>query len=337
LLRSKNSRVTINDVAERAGVSIATVSRVLSGNRKVLPATAALVQAVVSELGYKPNPAARGLASSKTNAIGVVVDEIAGEFFQPMLRGIEIATSESGFELLINCTHGLHDVGGYQLGEHNTDGLVVFAHSLPDAELIRLHRIGFPVVLLHRSSPPGLNIPCVTVENKAGAREVVDYLIEQRRYEQIAFLAGPEGNEDSNWRELGYRESLKAHDIPFDPSLVGVGGFDERKAGETVRQWLQRGLSIDAIFAGDDDSAIGALLAIKDAGLRVPEDIAVVGFDDIRLASYLDPPLTTVRTPIEAASRIAVEQLVRLIRTGEAEPLTLLPTELVVRRSCGCC
>ncbi|MEO8611889.1 MAG: LacI family DNA-binding transcriptional regulator [Chloroflexota bacterium] len=332
------SRATIADVAERAGVSIATVSRVMNKTGQVAEATAARVQSAILELHFTPHAAARGLASRKTNTIGLILRDISGEFFQPMLRGIEAGTREYGFDLLIHCTHRAVDldaIPNYPLSEHNSDGLLVFTDSLDEQEIIRLHRAQFPVVLLHRSSPPGLNIPCVTVENKSGARKLVDYLIEQRGYRRIAFLAGPEGQEDSFWREIGYRESLTAHGIPFDPALVAVGGFDEHEAKRGAQTLLERGNKIDAIFTGDDDSSIGVLAYLKEVGIRVPEDIAIAGFDDIPLARHLTPPLTTVRAPIEMAAREAVNQLVRLIRTGEAERLMLLPTELVIRRSCG--
>lgn len=332
------SRATIADVAERAGVSIATVSRVMNKTGQVAEATAARVQNAISELNFTPHAAARGLASRKTNIIGLILRDISGEFFQPMLRGIEAGTREHGFDLLIHCTHRAIDLDAaphYPLSEHNSDGLLVFTDSLDEQEIIRLHQAQFPLVLLHRSSPPGLHIPCVTVENKSGARKLVDYLIEKRGYRRIAFLAGPEGQEDSFWREMGYRESLAAHGISFDPALVAVGGFDEHEAKWGAKMLLERGVKIDAIFTGDDDSSIGVLAYLKEVGIRVPEDIAIAGFDDIPLARHLTPPLTTVRAPIEMAAREAVDQLVRLIRTGEAERLVLLPTELVIRRSCG--
>ncbi|MBZ0284845.1 MAG: LacI family transcriptional regulator [Anaerolineae bacterium] len=326
------SRATIADVAERAGVSIATVSRVLNKTGQVSSVTATRVQTAIEELNFTPHAAARGLASRKTNTIGLILREIGGEFFQPMLRGIEAGTREHGYDLLIHCTHRIHGQGlppHYPLSEHNSDGLLVFTDSLDEAEIIRLHHAQFPLVLLHRSSPDGLDIPCVTVENKLGARRLVDYLIEERGYHRIAFLAGPEDAEDSHWREMGYRDALEAHGISFDPALMRVGGF------RAVTELLEDGVRPDAIFCGDDDTAIGALAALKASGLRVPEDIALVGFDDIPVARHLNPPLTTVRAPIETAAREAVQQLVRLIRTSEAEKLILLPTELVIRRSCG--
>jgi DNA-binding LacI/PurR family transcriptional regulator len=173
-------------------------------------------------------------------------------------------------------------------------------------------------------------------ENKQGARLIVEHLIAAHGRRRIAFLAGPGGNEDSYWRERGYREALAAHGLPFDPALEAAGGFNDRQAFESVGDLLKSNVAMDAIFAGDDESAMGALEALRAAGRRVPEQMAVVGFDDVPSSRHLTPPLTTVRAPIEQAGREAARQLISLIRTGHAEPKLLLPTELVIRQSCGC-
>jgi len=335
---SEYSRATIDDVAEKAGVSIATVSRVINKTGQVTEATSTRVWDAIAALNYAPHAAARGLASRRTNTIGLVLSDISGEFFSPMLRGIEAGTREVGFDLLIHCTHEAENAEArinYQLGEHNADGIIIFNESLATDEIARLHRRQFPIVLLYRSPPTGLDIPYVGFENKLGARKLVDYLIDERGYQRIAFLRGPDGVEDSYWREMGYRESLAAHNIEFDVGLVATGGFNEYQGQAAVSQLLNRGKPFEAIFAADDDSAIGALAGLKDAGLRVPEDVALVGFDDIRPSHYLTPPLTTVRAPIETAGREAVRQLISLIQAGKAERETLLPTELIIRRSCG--
>ena len=337
VIHSKLPRATIDDVAREAEVSTATVSRYLNDPSKVAVSTGAKIAAAIERLQYQPNAAARVLASNRSTVIGLVVDEIGGEFFSPMLYGIEKETSQRGYDLLILSAHGKDKVGNYPINEHNSAGIVVFANSLPEAELHRLQRVGFPVVLLHRSAPTGLTIPFVTVANHTGAREMTDYLIEQRGYRRIAFLAGPDDAEDAQARLRGYRDSLEAHGIAFEPSLIGRGEFSEQVAHETVTQWLRQGVTVEAIFAADDDSAIGTMAAITDTGLRVPQDIAVVGFDDTRLARYLTPALTTVRMPTEHAARLAVERLIRVIETGSAEQSTILPTHLIIRASCGCC
>jgi len=205
-----------------------------------------------------------------------------------------------------------------------------------EAEVGLLYRQGFPVVLLYRSAPEGLPIPYVTIENRAGARQVVDHLIEEHGRRRIAFLAGPASNEDAQWREKGYRESLAAHGIAFDPALVGRGEFQEQQGKATVERWLANGLDFDSIFAADDDSAGGALAALTQAGVRVPQDVALAGFDDTLVSRHLTPPLTTVHAPTERVGQEAVRQLVRLITTGQAEQVVLLPTQLVIRQSCGC-
>lgn len=333
------SRATITDVAKKAGVSIATVSRVINRTAAVSRGTEAQVRAAIAELNYRPHTAAQALAGRKTNTLGLLLPAIGGNFFSLMLRGIEAEASENGFGLLIYSTETINTRDAIMccpVGEHNTDGLLTFADSFPDAELVRLHKMQFPVVLLHRSSPEGLDIPCVTVENKSGAREAVDHLIDEHSCRRIAFLAGPESHEDSYWREVGYRDALAAHGVPFDPALVAMGGFDDQVAQDAVNHWLLQGVQFDAIFAGDDEAAAGALTALNRAGLRVPQDVALVGFDDTYFSRYLNPPLTTVHAPIEQVGQEAVRQLVKLIRTGHAEPLVLLPTQLVVRRSCGC-
>jgi DNA-binding LacI/PurR family transcriptional regulator len=334
-----NAPATIADVAKKAGVSTATVSRVINQNAPVAAATATRVWAAIDALNYHPSAAARGLASRKTGVIGLLADDISAPFFVPILRGIETAARAAGYGLLINATPGVVDDGpGFRrpMGPHNTDGMLVFAASLDDAELADLHGRGFPLVLLHRAPPPGLDIPYVTFENKPGARALVDHLIEVHGYRRIAFLRGPENHEDSYWRELGYRASLDAHDIPFDPALVATGGFSQTQGRDAIRRWLHKGVVMDAIFAGDDDAATGAIMAIQEAGKRVPEDIAVVGFDDVHLSHPWMPPLTTVRAPVEEAGREAARQLMRLIQTGEANPQIRLATELIIRRSCGC-
>ena len=332
-------RATITDVAERAGVSIATVSRVINDTAPVAPETVAQVQAAIAELNYRPQSAARVLASRRTNTIGLLISDIGGDFFSPMLRGIEAGARENGLSLLIYATQG-QGLGGsarpHPLGEHNTDGVLVFVDGVPETELARFDEIGFPVVLIHRSSPTGLDIPCVTIENKLGAQTLVDHLIEVHGYRRIAFLTGQEGHEDSHWREIGYRDSLAAHSIPYEPRLVAPGYFDRERARVATRDWLQQELELDAIFAADDESAIGVLVALHEAGIHVPDEVAVVGFDDITLARYLSPPLTTVRAPTEQVGREAMTQLTRRIRGEDVEPLVLLPTDLVIRQSCGC-
>ncbi|MEO8286108.1 MAG: LacI family DNA-binding transcriptional regulator [Chloroflexota bacterium] len=332
------SAVTAVDVARRAGVSIATVSRVMHRTVNVSEDVSARVLEAVAELGYVPHSAARSLAQGKTTTIGLLLPEIGVDFFLPMFRGIESAAREAGYDLLIATQSPVEPrkPSRCPLGQHNTDGLLIFTDNVDAAELSRLHGQGFPVVLLYNSSPGGLDIPYVTIENRAGARQVIDHLIEVHGRRHIALLTGPSGNEDSHRRELGYKESLAAHGIPFDPALVASGEFREQPARAAVERWLSQGLDFDAIFACDDDSAGGALLALTGAGKNVPGEVSLVGFDDTLVSRYFNPPLTTVHAPTERVGQEAVRQLVSLMTAGKAEPAVLLPTELVIRQSCGC-
>jgi DNA-binding LacI/PurR family transcriptional regulator len=334
-MTSQNRPPTIADVARHADVSIATVSRVLNGTTPVQPEKADRVRLAMEELQFVPRQAARVLASKRTNTIGLLLPEISGAFFSPMLKGIEAAAHQAGYDLLVHSTQQV-ETARRRLGEHNTDGLLVFTHSLAPRELHRLHSLHFPVVLLHQTPPDGLNIPVIAIENKDGAAMLVDHLIERHGRRRIVYLRGPEGHEDSVWRERGYCEALEAHDIEFDPGLIASGGFDDEEAFAAIQELLSEGLDFDAVFAGDDDAAIGVMRALRLAGRHIPQDVAVVGFDDVPFARYLSPALTTVRAPIEQVGREAVRQLVRRINGEQAEALTLLRTELLIRESCGC-
>jgi len=332
----KSNLSTIADVAKLAGVSIATVSRVINGSTPVVESTALRVRNAINELKFVPHAAARTLASRKTFTIGLILSEISGAFFPLLLKGIEAETRISGYELLIHSTQGAHAQNRRSLGEHNTDGLLVFTASLEIEELQRLNKINFPVVLMHQTSPDGMNIPVVTIENKDGAEMLVSHLIEKHGRRRIVFLHGPDGHEDSLWRERGYRQALEAHQIPFDPALIASGGFDEEQAFTAMQKMLADRIEFDAVFSGDDDAAIGVYRALKMSNRIVPDDVSVVGFDDVQFSRYISPALTTISAPIEEIGREAVRQLIRLLNGEQAQSLTLMRTELIIRESCGC-
>jgi DNA-binding LacI/PurR family transcriptional regulator len=338
---SKNDgrqRVTIGDVAKRAGVSTATVSRVLNKTNNVSPKTVARVQKAIAELGYVLHSAARALAGNRTGNIGIILPATSNSFFPTLLSSVNQSAIANGYNLLIYATiaqASIQDGVPLPLNEDNTDGLLIFADSVDDRTISYLHQRHFPIVLLYRSPPEGIAVPCVLLENKNGTRSLIEHLIEKCGHRRIAFMAGPEGNEDSYWREQGYREALTAHGIPFDPKLVGVGAFHDWIAKEQVERWLAGGLEIEAIFAGDDTAAMAAMATLQHAGKRVPEDVAIVGFNNDELSKYLTPPLTTVNAPTQEVGHTAVEQLLHLIRDEPVELATSFETEIVIRQSCG--
>ena len=338
MTRTKSASATIHDVARLAGVSVATVSRYINHTAPVSAEVAARLEQVMAQIQYSPLATARSLATHKTNTVGLLLNVITGDFFAPLLSGIEAATRESGYELLISSTRHPDRRRGAPapLGPHNTDGLLVFADSLDAEGLEHFYSKKFPMVLIHRSPPAHLSIPCVTVENKAASCHIVEHLILVHNRQRIVFLRGSQGQEDSDWREQGYRRALSNHNLLYDPALVLPGGFDRYIAHLAIQTLLSAGIGFDAVFAGDDEAAVGVMAALHEAGKAIPAEVAVVGFDDQRMSPYLAPPLTTVRAPTEEVGKVAVEQLVSLIRTGQAEPLSLLPTEIVIRQSCGC-
>lgn len=330
-------QATIDDVARLAGVSPSTVSRVVNNSAPVVSETYQKVQEAILALNYKPSSAARGLANRKTNTIGLIVPEISEAFFVPLLRGIESAASRSGYNLLIQTTNYQYAVGqANTLGEQNTDGVLVFSESLTEDEIIRLAQSGFPMVLIHQEAPAGTQVPSITIENKEGARKMVTHLIREHGRQRIVFLSGPQGVNDSIWREKGYRQALEENDLPYDAGLVLEGGFQTEQSAASLRNLIKSGIVFDAVFAGDDGSAFGALKALREAGITVPDVVSVGGFDDVTFADQSVPALTTVHAPTEQVGQEAVKLLLALIDGQPAAEMVLLPTDLVLRRSCGC-
>jgi DNA-binding LacI/PurR family transcriptional regulator len=334
----KSDSVTIRDVAKYADVSVATVSRFINKNAPVSQEVAERIQQVMLDLSYKPHAAARHLATRRTQTVGLVLYNMHTDFFAPLLSGIETVVSENQYNLLVATYKSpILCQGQSPVGPHNTDGMLVFADSLNEEHLTQLCRSKFPLVLIHRTPPVYLKIPFVTVENKAATRKIINHLIEDHGCRSILFLRGLREQEDSHWREQGYLEALETHGISFDPNLVLDGEFNSEVAYENMKNFLRHNhRKFDAVFSGDDDAAIGVLKALNEAGVRVPEDVALVGFDDSRLSPFLSPPLTTVRAPTEEVGKTAARLLFNLIKEQPAEPVTLLPTEIIIRRSCGC-
>lgn len=338
-MTSRSNTVTIYDVAKQAGVSVATVSRYINRNAPVSAEVAKRLDKVMAKLNYTPHAAARHLASRKTRIIGLLLTNMHNDFFAPLVSGIEQVVNNNGYNLLVATYHA--DSRGSvppPIGRHNTDGLLVFADSLMDQDLLKLHDGGFPIVLIHRTPPDAIHIPSITVENKSATHRLIEHLILEHHKRRILLLKGPIHQEDSYWREIGYKSALKAHGIAFDKKLVLTGEFDRNVSYKTLNQYLNKKdhPKFDAIFAGDDDAAIGVLSALKDHGYRVPEDVAVVGFDDMQISAFMTPPLTTVRAPTEKVGQIAAERLFGLLDDRHSDEVVILPTEIIFRRSCGC-
>jgi DNA-binding LacI/PurR family transcriptional regulator len=334
----RSSSVTIRDVAREAGVSVATISRYINRSARVSDDVAQRIEHAIDALHYVPHAAARHLATKKTRVIGLLLTNMHNDFFAPLVSGIEAVVREKGYNLLV-ATHraDAQVVTPFSVGAHNTDGLIVFADSLSDQYLVDLHRDGFPLILTHRTPPPEQQIPSVTVENKDASRRLVEHLITVHNRRRIMFARGPQHQDDSHWREVGYREALAENGLTYDPDLVICGDFEREIAYRAMLDFLSNDHPpFDAVFTGDDDSAIGIMKALNENGYRIPEDVSVVGFDDSRLSAFLTPPLTTVRAPTEDVGRTAAQLLFDVLSGEDVVPVTLLPTEIVIRHSCGC-
>jgi DNA-binding LacI/PurR family transcriptional regulator len=293
----------------------------------------------MDQLDYIPQETARQLAMRKKNTIGLLVPNMHNNFFAALLAGIEDIVSNHNFNLLV-ATCRMNQTGGSQfpLGSHNTDGLLIFADSLNDKQIAQLHDRKLPMVLIHKTSTPSLDIPTVTIENKAATRNLINHLIEVHDRRRILLVRGNQQQEDAYWREVGFREALANHGISFEEALTVCGSFDREIAYASMKSFLnnQDSPEFDAVFTGDDDAAVGVYDALRENGRRIPEDVSVVGFDDAQIAPFLTPPLTTVMAPTEEVGRSAAEQLFCLLDGYKPKPVTLHPTEIVLRRSCGC-
>ena len=335
---------TLDEVAKYAGVSRSTVSRVINNHPNVSPATRARVEAAIEKCSYRPHAVARSLATNRTNILGMVVPEsitklFTDPYFPLMLRGATEACNRRGYHLILSLFTGsvessvMHDRvarSGY------LDGVIAANASLDDKLIPSLFEEGVPFVNIGRHPDDRVNY--VDVDNTGGARMATEHLI-RLGHKRIATISGPLDMTPSQDRLDGFREVMNTYRLSVSDELIAEGDFTEAGGRAAMTQLLGAGPT--AVFAASDSMAIGAIKAVRAAEMRVPEDVAVVGFDDIPSALTIEPELTTVRQPIERIGQLAVETLVSVIE-GEARegrrPSTqrfVLPTELVVRDTTG--
>ncbi|HWD42727.1 MAG TPA: LacI family DNA-binding transcriptional regulator [Actinomycetota bacterium] len=334
-----SSPPTLEQVAALAGVSRATVSRVVNGSPKVSPLVRAQVERAVAKLGYVPNRAARSLVTRRADSVALVASEpharfFSEPFFAGMVRGVSAALAETGVQLLLLIAQGRSDrqrLQRYVVGGHVDGVLLASLHGddpLPGA----LERAGVPAVLVGR---PADLVPAsyVDADNRGGAGKAVEHLVRRGR-RRIATITGPLDMEVGLDRLEGYRDGLAAAGLAAGQALVETGDFTEEGGAAAMARLLARpGPPVDAVFAASDLMAAGALRALRAAGRRVPEDVAVVGFEDSAVARYAQPPLTTVRQPIEEMGRQATRMLLAKIAGETGGMHLILDVDLVVRAS----
>lgn len=329
------SSVTIKDVARRANVSVATVSRALNGHENVADAVRARVLAVVRELRYSPHHAARSLSSRRTNTVGVILPDLYGEFFSELMRGIDLVAREHGLHLLVSSYHGNPQEQGEALGamRGRVDGLLLLSPYAVDASPLTDHLGRAQPVVLINSALPELEAPSLTVDNRTAAAEMVRHLAATGR-RRIAFIGGPADNFDARDRLRGYRQAL-AEAVPGASPWVVQGDFSEASGHRAAGELLGAPQPPDAVFAANDMMALGFMFACQQAGVDVPGQIAVAGFDDIPLARYTNPSLTTMRVDIAGLGAQAMRMLLRRLGGDgrEAVASESLSARLIARES----
>lgn len=327
---------TIRAVAELAGVSVATVSRALQKPDLVSAKTRRRVLEAIDKTGYQPNLMAVRFRSRKSGNIVVLVPTIANTFFSKVIDGIQHAARERGYGILLCNTLGKEELENEytQLVESfQADGVIQLRAYDPFARSLK-----------RREQPPMVNAcevmddakcPTVRIDNVAAARAITDHLI-RHGHRRIGFIKGPSKSPLTRDRQLGYQQGLEAAGIPFDESLLSPGQFTLQSGHRAAGELITRNKPPTAIFCENDEMAIGAIQRIKEAGLRVPQDISVAGFDDISFASYCEPPLTTIAQPTEGFGVTAVNLLIDLLEgEGGNNQQVVLPYDLVVRGSTG--
>jgi LacI family transcriptional regulator len=328
--------VTIKDVAKMANVSVASVSRALNGHTGVTAETQKRIREVAKRLRYFPHSAARSLITRRTQTIGALLPDLHGEFFSELIRGIDLAARARGLHLLVSSSHGNAEEAAAALRamQGRVDGLLVMTPHADEDFLDDNLPLLLPMVLMN-THVKGERHTVLDIDDYGGAQAMVRHLIACGR-RRIVFIAGPEANHDVHERERGYRDALA--ESPHDLTAVTLpGDFTEESGYHAAKLALAMSPRPDAIFAANDMMAIGCLSALSEAGIKVPQDIAVAGFDDIPMARYIAPPLTTVRVRIAELGAAALDKLAQMIDSeGEPEATRqVVATELVVRASCG--
>ena len=338
-------RVTVEDIAQKLGLSSMTVSRALNDRPNVGEETRERVLQAAREMGYRPNRIAKSLVLSKTYTIGIVLPKMAHFFFPEVIRGVETVTHDKGYQLIL--THSAEDaereIAAIQtLESSRVDGILIsMAQSTSNyEEYTQIMKSGMPLVFFDRCAF-GIGASCVSVDDRDTSRRAIEHLIDVHGRKRIAHLKGPVSVSVGKDRFDGYKDGLEANGLPYEEELVSDSSFNEKGGYEAMMKILQlpKDRWPDGVFAVNDPAAIGAIEALKEAGLRIPEDIGIIGFTDDPRAPLTNPPLTTVRQPAFEIGKTAAQRLISLIdeeREVDDVDEIVVKSDLIIRNSCGC-
>ena len=321
--RSSRRAPTILDIARRAGVSTATVSRALATPERVTETTRSKVMAVIEESGYTPNATARSLRARSTKIVLALVPGMSNTFFTPILNAVEDTLSAAGYGMIIGDTRNSvakETLYARLIRAGQVDGVILFTGHLPRDEEARMADGPAPITLVCNEIPGETSYSIFDVANRQAARAATDYLI-AAGHRRIAHIGGPVGNIEAWERKRGFAEALSAAGLSFDENLIWGHGFRYESGLDAAASYLALDDPPTAVFAGADHAAIGFIRTLREAGIGVPDDVSVIGFDDIDYCSVVDPPLTTMRQPRAELGRLAAEDLLaRMVRGAPKIP-----------------
>lgn len=332
-------RATQADVARLAGVSYQTVSRVINNHPHVAPGTRARVQQAIQQLGYRPNAIARGLASHRTRTLGLITADFSDYFFTQVIIGAEREARQAGYFIMLGSTEkNMQEEPEYirLFSQYCVDGFL-FARPSTEADsrhLLTLIRSGVPLVTTAYYLP-GEPMNVVDIDNVDGGYRATRHLIELGHW-RIAHITGPITWRSARDRWQGYRQALEEANIPYEEQLVAHGDWSLHSGYMAAQTLLQRGGDFTALFSANDQMAIGAMRAFREAGRRIPDDVALIGYDDIPMSEYTSPPLSTMAQPMQQVGRLAAQILIQRIEQPSLPPTEiLLQAQLVCRGTCG--
>jgi len=330
--------LTLEDIAKESGVSRSTVSRVINGDDNVSQATRDKVMEIISRVNFQPNLAARGLATGRTNVLGLVIPAgvstiFTDPYFPILIQGVSAACNALQYTVMLWLAEPEYERRTISQILHNglVDGVIVSSMLMDDPIVQSLYKSKMPFILIGRH--PTLDVNYLDVDNRLGGREATHHLL-RLGHKKVATVTGPQNMIPGYDRYQGYLDALRDRSIKFQPDLVTEGDFSEM-GGYTAMKKLLPHLP-DAVFVASDAMAYGAIRAIREAGLDIPDDIALIGYDDLPGSSRTIPPLSSIRQPVHRLGYVATESLVDIIRHPATQPRhMILPTELVIRSSCG--
>ncbi|WP_216827761.1 LacI family DNA-binding transcriptional regulator [Alkalihalobacterium elongatum] len=325
---------TIKDVAQKANVSIATVSRILNNQLGYSEKTKERVLKVIEELGFRPNAIARGLVSRRTKTIGVLLPNVTSSFASKLLKGIEKSAHENDYSMIVcNTDHSGSRTLDYLniLGEKKVDGLIFSSQEIKEEYYETITRLGIPVILISSMSYR-FPLPYVKVDDRQAAYHATSYLI-KNGHEKIAMISGDD-DLTGKPRMEGYKQAMEDHELPLNEKLIVYGGFDFESGKKCMKQLLPLKNEFTAVFSASDDMAVGAMSAAYENNLKVPDDFSIIGFDNTLVAEMAIPPLTTVAQPLWEMGKMAIEKVIEMIESeGHHTSSSIMNFQIIERKS----